>query len=245
MDALDHEARQTGLSVRDAVHEYMREMAKDKAVSIKEVYEFVFWRMRTCSRAAVWSQFRREHECYMRVGPSLYRFDDSKTLPKVRVVHTATAGERHQQERVVTGERAANTGIQILVRWSAILNQPRRDDQVIQFRSVGQTQAHFIGSLFQEFGTQHDLSRRLMRLKINRGFALSCNPSDFVNQAGEVPYPSKQVPGTELYVCTHGATPERAENIYRIVRELGLPSDSVEVRIKPKQIALEELLRLV
>ena len=232
MDALHQEARQTGLSIRDAVHDYMRENAKDKAVSIKEVYEFVFWWMRTCSRAAVWSQFRKEHECYVRVGSGLYRFNESKPLPVVRVVHTVTADTRKGAERVMTGNRAPNTGISILIRWSAIPNQPRRDDQVIQFRDVGKTQAHFLASLFRAFGLEHEVSRRLMRLKMNRNVPLSRNPADFVKRDGGAPYASKRVPGTELYLCTHGDTPERIETIHRIVRELGFRSGSVDATVE-------------
>ena len=241
MDALHQEARQTGLSVRDAVYEFMRENAKDKAVKIKGVYEFVFWWMRTCSRAAVWSQFRKEHECYVPAGRGFYRFDESKPLPMVRVVHTVTSDPRQRAERVMTGNRAPNTGISILIRWSAIPNQPRRDDQVIQFRDVGKTQAYFLASLFRAFGLEHEVSRRLMRLRMNRDSRLSRNRADFVTQDGRTRYPSKQVPGTELYLCTHGSTPERADTIYRIVRELGFRPDSVEVRVEQAP-TLRELL---
>ncbi len=228
MDALHEEARQTGLSVRDAVYEYMREMAKDTTVSIKEVYDFVFWLMRTCSRAAVWSQFRKEHACYVRVGPGLYRFDESKPFPKVRVVHAPTADVRQPAELVVAGERGPNTRISILIRWSVILNQSC-PDQVIKFRDAGKTQAHFLASLFSAFGLEHAVARRLIHLRMNRSFTLSRNPADFVNQATGEAYRSKQVPGTSLFLCTQSSTLEKAETIRRIVRELGFHSNCVEV----------------
>ncbi len=231
MPALHQEARQTGLSVRDAVHEYMREKAKDEAVSIKEVYEFVFWWMRTCSRAAVWSQFRKEHECYVRVGPGLYRFDESKPFPQVRVVHTVTTDPRQPTEHVVIGGRAPNTGIWILIRWSVILNQPC-PNQFVQGGDVGETQAQFLGGIFSAFGPDHEVSRRLRGLRMNRNFPLSRNPADFMSQDGRTQYPYKQVPGTELYLCTQGTTPERAETIRRIVRELGFSARSVVVTIE-------------
>ena len=228
MPALHKEARQTGLSVRDAVYEYMREKAKDEAVTIKEVHEFVFWWMRTCSRAAVWAQFRKEHKCYVRVGPELYRFDESKPFPKVRVVHGSTADVRQCAEPVLTGGRGPNTEIWILIRWSIILNE-LCPNQFVQGGNVGETQAQFLGSLFSAFGLGHEVSRRLMRLKMNRNFSLSRNPADFMSQDGQTLYPSKQVPRTELFLCTQGTTPERADNIRRIVAELGFPASSVVV----------------
>ena len=134
----------------------------------------------------------------------------------------------------MTGNRAPNTGISILIRWSAIPNQSRRDDQVIQFRDVGKTQAHFLGSLFSEFGLEHEVSRRLMRMRMNRDFPLSRNPADFVSQDGRTRYSSKPVPGTEpeLYLCTQGSTKERVETIHRIVRELGFRSGSVDATVE-------------
>lgn len=230
MPALYQEAQQTALSVRDAVYEYMRETARERAVSIKEVHEFVFWRKRTCSPAAVWSQFRKEHECYVREGPGRYRFDDSKPLPRVRVL-PPTAGIEPNAERVVTGERAPDSGITIEIRWSVILNQPC-PNQMIKFRDVGKTQAEFLRSLISVFGNEHPLTQRLLNLVMNRRFRLSRNPADFVSLDGRTQYGSKEIIGTGLHLCTHGSTDEKAKTIRRIVRELGLPNGSVEVTVK-------------
>ncbi len=86
MEALHDEARRKRLSVRDAVYDVMRLLAQSKPVHVRTVYDAVFLWMRTCSLAAVWSQFRREHECYVREGRGWYRFDPSKPLPAVRIV---------------------------------------------------------------------------------------------------------------------------------------------------------------
>jgi len=87
MDALHEEARRTNLSVRDAVHQVMEQCAQDLPMHIREVYDIVFLRIRTCSLAAVWAQFRPEHECYVRVGPCRYRFNPVGRFPEVRYAH--------------------------------------------------------------------------------------------------------------------------------------------------------------
>lgn len=86
MEALHAEARRTNLSVRDAVHQVMEQCAQILPMHIREVYDIVFLRMRTCSLAAVWAQFRPDHECYARVGPCRYRFNPTGRFPEVRYV---------------------------------------------------------------------------------------------------------------------------------------------------------------
>lgn len=89
MDALYDEAQRTGLSIKDAVYEVMKRSAQTEAVHVRDVYEAVFRRMRTCSLAAVWAQFRPEHKCYERVQPGYYRFDPTKPRPPtIHVIST-------------------------------------------------------------------------------------------------------------------------------------------------------------
>jgi hypothetical protein len=91
MDALYAEAELTNLSVRDAVHDFMRQVAQHDPWHVRDVYEFVFRDLRTCSLAAVWAQFRPEHECYVRHGVGRYRFNPNGAFPMVRY---ATAAPR-------------------------------------------------------------------------------------------------------------------------------------------------------
>ena len=81
MQALRAEAQQTGLRIKDAVYEVMKCLAQTDAVHVRDIYDAVFWRMRTCSLAAVWAQFRPEHTCYKRVRPGYYLFDPSQPRP--------------------------------------------------------------------------------------------------------------------------------------------------------------------
>lgn len=89
MDALYAEAEHTNLSVRDAVHDFMRRYAQSDSWHVRDIYEFVFQELRTCSLAAVWAQFRPEHECYerdKRAGVGRYMFNPNGAFPMVRYV---------------------------------------------------------------------------------------------------------------------------------------------------------------
>lgn len=86
MDALHAEALSTNLSIRDAVHDVMSRYARTEPWRVRAIYEIVFLELRTCSLAAVWAQFRPEHECYVRVGLGRYRFDPNGAFPDVRYV---------------------------------------------------------------------------------------------------------------------------------------------------------------
>lgn len=90
LEALHEEARQAGVSVRDAVHEVMKRLAQSQPVHVRTVHDAVFLWMRTCSLAAVWAQFRPEHTCYVRVQPGWYRFDPAGQFPAVRFARPPT-----------------------------------------------------------------------------------------------------------------------------------------------------------
>lgn len=96
MEALQQEARATGLSIKDAVYEVMRRLSPGEELHVREVYDQVFWRLRTCSLPAVWAQFRPENVCYQRVRPGYYRFDADKPSPPTirRVLPRASGRER-------------------------------------------------------------------------------------------------------------------------------------------------------
>lgn len=83
MEALHDEAQRTGLSIKDAVYQVMKRLGQNEAAHVRDVYDVVFWRMRTCSLAAVWAQFRAEHECYVRVRSGSYRFDSNALPPPI------------------------------------------------------------------------------------------------------------------------------------------------------------------
>jgi hypothetical protein len=83
MEALYDEAQRTGLSIKDAVYEVMKRLAQSEAIHVRDVYDVVFWQMRTCSLAAVWAQFRPEHECYVRVQPGYYLFESNAPPPPI------------------------------------------------------------------------------------------------------------------------------------------------------------------
>lgn len=118
MDALHAEARRTNLSVRDAVYKVMSWIARSEAVHVKQIYDVVFLGMRTCSLAAVWAQFRPEHECYVREARGCYRFDPTKPLPQVVVrPPQPPSEERHKRGdlwRASTWETAILKCIQAL-----------------------------------------------------------------------------------------------------------------------------------
>lgn len=90
MEALHDEARRTGLSIKDAVYEVVKRLPQDEEMHVREVWDGVF-RLRSCSLAAVWAQFRPENECYLRVRPGYYRFDSSAPRPPtIRPIMTHT-----------------------------------------------------------------------------------------------------------------------------------------------------------
>ena len=236
MEALREEARRTNLSVRDAVYEAMKQLAQREPVHVKAVYEMVFLQMRTCSLAAVWAQFRPEHECYKRVVPVVpgwYRFDPSKPLPSIRFL-SAASRSAHETLSVSGGSsHAPATRIRILVHWSEILKKPCPDEEVFTHNS-GVTQARFLGSLIREFGPK--MAERLTVLPVSRAYPLSSNPKrDFVNTVAGNVYAHKLVPGTgtELYLFTTTGNGEKRDDILRLAERLGLPVGSVEVFIIP------------
>ena len=86
MEALREEARQAGVSARDAVHEVMKRLARSQPVHVVNTVHNAVFLWRTCSLAAVWAQFRPEHTCYVRVQPGWYRFEPAGQFPAVRIV---------------------------------------------------------------------------------------------------------------------------------------------------------------
>lgn len=237
MDALHAEARKTNLSVRDAVYKVMEQLRHLERVHVrKDVYEAVFLRLRTCSLATVWAQFRPEHECYARVSPGWYRFNPSKPLPAVRYVVRPRLDEIDMIADTVA--RAGRTKIRVRVRWSLlgkVLN-----DEVFDGNNSTQTMANFLGSLVREFGP--DMIERLTRVPVSRDRPLSIIPAvDFVNQGDGTVYNHKLVPGTELHLLANSSTREKHDDIKRLVAELGFPTDTVDVSIVPNPTRAEIL----
>lgn len=234
MDALHAEARRTNLSVRDAVHLVMRKNAHTQPWHVRDVYEAVF-PFRTCSLAAVWAQFRPEHECYVRVAPSRYQFDASRPFPAVRVTAPLP---RTQPDAISAHGRlghSAPSRLRILVHWSQILGEPCCPEQEFRGWNAGVTQARFLGSLIHVFP---QLATIFTRNKVSR-HALSGDPRrDFVNQETGKVYPHQPVPGTNLYVSTNTSNDEKRDDILSLadgLRHAGLrfPVGSVEVFVTP------------
>jgi hypothetical protein len=230
MEALRAEAIRTNLSVRDAVYQVMEQLQHLGGVHVrKDVYEAVFLRLRTCSLATVWAQFRPEHECYVRVSAGWYRFDASKLFPAVRYV-TRQRGQEKTDPIAGTAARAARTKIRIRVKWS-LLGKPL-SDKVFDTNNSAQTMASFLGSLIREFGPA--MLERLTRIAVSRGHPLSRIPDvEFHNPADGTVYCHKLVPETNLYLLTNSSTEEKHDDIRRLVAELGFHPESIEVSIVP------------
>lgn len=228
MDALHAEALSTNLSIRDAVHDVMSRYARIESWRVREIYEVVFLELRTCSLAAVWAQFRPEHECYVRVGPGQYRFDPNGAFPEVHVLAPRRTSERVVVERV-RGDRAPASRLRVVVHWSKIFGD-WCPDQEFAGMNGGKNQARFIGSLINQFP---DLADRLKAMPVSRTYPLSDNPKrGFVNQSTQMVFPHQPVPGTQLFLFTNTSNEERREDILNLVKRLGFEG-SVEVIVTP------------
>ena len=227
MEALHAEARRTNLSVRDAVHQVMERYAVTEPWHVRDVYEVVF-AIRTCSLAAVWVQFRPEHERYVRIRPGLYRFDPNGAFPEVRVLTPRRTNEGVVVERV-GGDRASAKRLRIIVHWSKIFGDwcPHQE---FAGTNGGKNQARLIGSLISQFP---HLAERLKVMPVSRAHPLSDSPKrDFVNQSTQEVFPHQPVPGTELFLFTNTSNEERREDILNLVERLGFEG-SVEVIVTP------------
>jgi hypothetical protein len=234
MDALFAEAEHTNWSVRDAVHDFMKRFAQNDPWHVRDIYEYVFRWMRTCSLAAVWAQFRPEHECYERAGASRYIFNPTGAFPRVRVFPRADQDDRHAIEGDEIG-RADPTRVRMAVHWSRILNEPC-EDEFFKGDSSGVLYAQFLGSLLAK---RPGFTERLTREDVSR-FPLSSTPDTcFMNSQNNRPYPKRPVPGTQpqLYLCTQGGTDEMRRHILDLAERLHFPKGSVEVFITPHMTA--------
>ena len=231
MEALHAEANITNLSIRDAVYELMKRLPQNTVISTREVYDAVFWRLRTCSEAAVWSQFRLEHECYVPVGAGLYRFDASTPLPRVRIVHIDPTEPRHHPNVSPREGRSGNSMLLIKVKWAEILKQPR-SDEVFSGDVAAENQALFIASLIREFG--EPMVARLKVTPVSGRYPLSDEPLiDFSYGNGSV-YNHTQVPGTDLYLHTNTDNVRKQADILHLASILRFPPGSVKVElVKP------------
>ena len=239
MEALHAEARRTNLSVRDAVRKVMERDVGTQAWHVRQIYEAVF-PTRTCSLAAVWAQFRPEHECYVRVGPGRYRFDPNGVFPEVRVLPPSRRNEQEVAEHERTG-RAAASKLRILVHWSEILKMPCPDEEFSR-GSAGAVQARFLGSLIREFG--HQMIRTLTNIIPSN--SLSCNPErDFVNSMDGSVYANHEVLGSDLRLCTKSDNEQKRRDIEYLVQRLQFPPGSVEVSITPGMSNIDRLEALL
>jgi hypothetical protein len=233
LEELHEEARRTNLSIRDAVHRCMKRIAQSESVHVRDVYEEVFLQLRTCSVAAVWAQFRPEHECYERTGRGFYRYNSSKSFPMVRTApasHTPTPDPRPN----APVPREPRTRLKVLVHWAQIVpNRTDKKDEVFSALHAGATMARFLGALIEQLGDA--TAQRLTRIPVSRTHPLSTTPKrDFAYGSAGKAYPSYPVPKTNLFLCTQSSTQEKCEDIHRLVSELRLPPKSVEVSIVKK-----------
>ena len=218
MEALRDEAR---LSVRDAVYKAMKQMAQGAPVHVRHLYEPVFLSMRICSLAAVWAQFRPEHECYERVGPGWYRFNPTKQLPTIRRV-TAQVPRLGNDSASISIHRQARTRIRIFVHWSQHPRFSDRKDKEFKTNSAAETMANFIGSLIRAFGGQW--AERLTSVPVSGNRPLSKNPIlDSLIPGRDTTYRYTPIAGTDLFLFTTTSNQQKCDDIRRLVDVLGFP----------------------
>jgi hypothetical protein len=124
--------------------------------------------------------------------------------------------------------RAAPQTLRIDVDWKA--NGRDHEKELILAPNAADVLVKFLGRVTEELG--QDALQKLSRIKINRGPLLSKVPNvEFMNQAQGKIYSHKRLPGTEYYVLTHSETPQKADDINRVCRVLGLSPGSVQVHV--------------
>lgn len=123
-----------------------------------------------------------------------------------------------------TGRSVPQT-IRIKINWKA--NKRNREQEEIYSAKANEVMAEFIARLIDEFG--NEAQQKLFQFRANRGPLLSRFP-----QKDFGPYQYKRVRGTDFYVLTHSATPEKVEVLNKICRLLELVPGSVQIKAEDR-----------
>ncbi len=121
--------------------------------------------------------------------------------------------------------RAVPQTIRIKVDWKA--NKRNREKEEIYSPKATEVMAEFIARLIDEFG--EEAQQKLFQIRANRGPLLSRFPQkDFGS------YQYKRIRGTDCYVLTHSATPEKVELLEKVCRLLELVPGSVQIKAEDR-----------
>ncbi len=186
MEALHDEARRTNLSVRDAVYRVMRLLAQSQPIHVRTVHDAVFL-LRSCSLAAVWAQFRPEHECYVREKPGWYRFDPSRALPTIRIIQlpaqasgarrTYSAPYSKREGRYMVKERGER-GWRFNIYKSRLEEFERDAGACLEVRCAFGTPNEVVFVIPIQYLMEHVIPQA--QLRYEGRYLFSVNPRDFV-----------------------------------------------------------------
>jgi len=122
------------------------------------------------------------------------------------------AEETEPRERIPPGRR-----LHIRIRWS-LLDRALPDEEICKSKS-SDTVVAFIEKLIRIFGKP--MEEKLTTTSIIRTFSLSRSPNiDFLNRKKGKPYSHALIPGTDLYVCTISDTPQKVNDLKKLVARL-------------------------
>jgi hypothetical protein len=134
--------------------------------------------------------------------------------------------------------RAGPQTLRIEVDWKA--NGRQRDKELILQPKAGDSMVAFLSRLVEELG--QDALQKLIRIRVNRGPLLSKSPkTDFLNQAQGKVYGHKRLRGTDYFVLTHSQTSQKADDLSRICRVLGLVPGSVQIQAVDRAECYKEM----
>ena len=123
-------------------------------------------------------------------------------------------------------------GLHVVIHWSMLgVDLP---DEPIQGASGAAAHSKLIGRLLAELSPH--IKERLTQIPVARtsdnpetGYRLSATPErDFLNPNTGLPFGSRLVLGTQLYLFTNTDTPRKISDINRLARRLGLPAGSIQ-----------------
>lgn len=134
--------------------------------------------------------------------------------------------------------RAAPQTLRIEIDWKA--NGKQRDKEIILQPMAGDSMVMFLRRLVEELG--QDALQKLCRIRVNRGPLLSKSPrTDFLNHVQGKVYGHKRLRGTDYFVLTHSQTSQKADDLGRISKVLGLVPGSVRIRVVDRAESYSEI----
>jgi hypothetical protein len=135
--------------------------------------------------------------------------------------------------------RAGPQTLRIEIDWKA--NGKQREREIILQPIAGDGMEKFLSRLVEELG--EDAIQKLRRVRVNRGPLLSRSPeTDFLNQTQGKVYAHKRLRGTDYFVLTHSQTSQKADDLGRICRVVGLVPGSVQIRVVDRADCYADLI---